>query len=134
MGRRHGGKGAGRSPSMRLRIFRNSSLGTADWNVTYRPCRTTLAPILMSFSSGEVCDKCLTSPGGANVGFWLNPDILTGVAGHLLCPHNRTFKPRGRFATNSVRYTPNSGRLGQVFRMFSLVAIGCKLTLESHDP
>ena len=40
MGRRHGGKGAGRNPSMRRRIFRNSSLGTAtsvNWKVTYRP-------------------------------------------------------------------------------------------------
>ena len=53
MGRRHGGKGAGRSPSMSRRIFRNKSLGTAtsaSWNVTYRPWLTTLAPIFTNFS------------------------------------------------------------------------------------
>jgi hypothetical protein len=66
----HGGKGAGRSPSMRRRIFRNKPLGTAtsaNWNVTYRPCRATFAPILMSFSRSVVNDQCSTSCGRASV-------------------------------------------------------------------
>ncbi len=68
----HGGKGAGRSPSMRRRIFRNSSLGTAtsaSWKVTYRPWLTTLAPILTSFSRSVVNDQCSTSFGTANFSF-----------------------------------------------------------------
>ncbi len=66
MGRRHGGKGAGRSPSMRRRIVRNSSLGTAtsaSWKVTYRPWLMTLAPILISFSLSVVRDQCSASLG-----------------------------------------------------------------------
>ena len=60
MGRCHGGTGAGRSPSMRQRIFRNSSLGTAtsaSWKVTYRPWLTTLAPILITLDR-----LCRSSP------------------------------------------------------------------------
>ena len=40
-------------------FFWNSSLGTAtsaNWNVTYRPWFTTLAPILTSFSRSVVSD------------------------------------------------------------------------------
>ncbi len=65
----NGGKGAGRSPSMRRRIFRNSSLGTAtsaNWNVTYRPWLTTFAPIFTNFSHSVVSDQCSTSFGKAN--------------------------------------------------------------------
>ena len=53
----YAGTGLRRRSSIRLRIFRNSSLGTAtsaNWNVTYRPCRTTFAPILTSFSRSVV--------------------------------------------------------------------------------
>ncbi len=49
MGRRHDGKGAGRSPSISRRMRRDRSLATAtsaNWKVTYRPCLTTLAPNL----------------------------------------------------------------------------------------
>ena len=70
MGRRHGGKGAGRSPSMRRRIFWNNTLGTAtsaSWNVTYRPWLTTFAPIFTSFSRSVVNDQCSTSFGKASV-------------------------------------------------------------------
>ena len=62
--------GLGRRSSIRLRIFRNNSLGTAtsaNWNVTYRPWRTTLAPILTSFSRSVVRDQCSTSFGKASV-------------------------------------------------------------------
>jgi len=54
---------------MSRRIFRNSFLGTAtsaNWNVTYRPWRTILAPILISFSRNAVSDQCPTSVGDAN--------------------------------------------------------------------
>ncbi len=40
MGRRHGGNGAGRRPSMRRRIFWNSSFGAAGW----RQCTTSPSP------------------------------------------------------------------------------------------
>ncbi len=78
MGRRHGGKGAGRSPSMRRRVFRNSSLGTAtsaNWNVTYPPWLTTLAPILVSFSRSVVMDQCSTFCGSANVSYGSFADV-----------------------------------------------------------
>ena len=60
----------GRRSSIRRRIFRNRSFGTAtsaNWNVTYRPWRTTLAPILTSFSRSVVNDQCSTSFGKASV-------------------------------------------------------------------
>jgi len=66
----YAGAGLRRRSSIRLRIFRNSSLGTAtsaNWNVTYRPCRTTFAPILTSFSRSVVNDQCSTSFGKASV-------------------------------------------------------------------
>ena len=52
-----------RRSSIRLKIFWNKLLGTAtsaNWNVTYRPWRTTLAPILTSFSRSVVSDQCST--------------------------------------------------------------------------
>ncbi len=39
---------------------------------------------------------------------------FTPITGHS--------NPDGQFATNSVRYTLNSGRLGEVFRMFAVDA------------
>ena len=66
----YAGTGLRRRSSIRLRIFRNSSLGTAtsaNWDVTYRPWRTTLAPILTSFSRSVVNDQRSTSFGKANV-------------------------------------------------------------------
>ena len=53
IGRRHGGKGASRSPSIRRGISTNGVLGMATsaiWKVMQRPWRTTLAPIFTSFS------------------------------------------------------------------------------------
>ncbi len=50
-----------RSRSIRPRMAANSSRGTATsatWNITYRACRTTLAPILMSFSRSVVSVQC----------------------------------------------------------------------------
>ncbi len=66
----YAGAGLRRRSSIRVRIFRNSSLGTAtsaNWNVTYRPWRTTFAPILTSFSRSVVNDQCSTSFGKASV-------------------------------------------------------------------
>ena len=71
---RHVGAGFGRRPSISRRISANSRRGIATsaiWNVTYRPCRTTLAPILISFSRKVVSDQCSTSLGGANFRLWL---------------------------------------------------------------
>ncbi len=53
----YAGTGLRRRSSIRLRIFRNRSLDTAtsaSWKVAYRPWRTTLAPILTSFSRSVV--------------------------------------------------------------------------------
>ena len=59
----HVGAVFGRRPSISCRISANNRRGiaiSASWNVTYRPCRTTLAPILISFSrrmvSGRLAD------------------------------------------------------------------------------
>ncbi len=60
MERRHGGKGAGRKPSIRRSMLANRLLGiatSANWNLIYRPCRTTLAPILISLDR-----LCRSSP------------------------------------------------------------------------
>ena len=46
---------------MRSRMAANRSRGTAtsaSWNVTYLACRTTFAPILISFSRSVVNDQC----------------------------------------------------------------------------
>ncbi len=59
-----------RRSSIRFRVFRNSSFGTANpanWKVTYRPWLTILAPILISFSRSVVRDQCSISFGKANV-------------------------------------------------------------------
>ena len=77
----YAGAGLRRRSSIRLRIFRNRSLGTAtsaNWNVTYRPCRTTFAPILTSFSRSVVNDQCCAVPG----------------YGRVRCPHCRAKPPR----------------------------------------
>ena len=53
---------------MRSRIAANNSRGTATsaiWNVTYLKCRTTFAPILISFSRSVVSDQCFTDLGDA---------------------------------------------------------------------
>ena len=50
---RHVGAGFGRRPSISRRMSANSRRGIATpaiWKVTHRPCRTTRAPILISFS------------------------------------------------------------------------------------
>ncbi len=54
---------------MRSRIAANKSRGTATstiWNITYFACRTTFAPILISFSRSVVNDPCFTDLGSAN--------------------------------------------------------------------
>ena len=84
MDRRHGGKGAGRSPSTRRRIFRNSALGTATsagWNVAYPAWLTTLAPIFTSLSRSVVSDQCSTSFGNARVSGWLESRLTGGAIG-----------------------------------------------------
>ncbi len=66
----YAGTGLRRRSSIRPKIFWNKLLGTAtsaNWNVTYRPWRTTLAPILTSFSRSVVSDQCSTSFGKASV-------------------------------------------------------------------
>ncbi len=50
--------------AIRLRIAENKfrvTATSANWNVTYRECRVTLAPILTSFSRNVVSDQCFTS-------------------------------------------------------------------------
>ncbi len=70
-------RGLARRSSIRRRISRNRLRGTgtsANWNVTYRPCRTTLARILISFSSKAVGDQCSTASGNARVRLWLKAE------------------------------------------------------------
>ena len=78
---RHAGFGGGaRRSAIKPRTCANRARDTAtsaSWNVTYRPCRTTLAPILTSFSrrvdrdyftsavgtrrkspNARICDRC----------------------------------------------------------------------------
>ena len=65
----HVGAGFGRKPSISRRISAKSLRGiatSASWNVTYRPCRTTFASILISFLRSIVSDECSTSAGKAN--------------------------------------------------------------------
>ena len=55
--RRYVEAGFGRKPSISCKISANNRRGTAtsaSWTVRHRPCRTKLAPILISFSRGEV--------------------------------------------------------------------------------
>ena len=59
----YAGAGLDRRSSIRLRIFRNSSLGTAtsaNWNVTYRPWLTTLAPIFRLVAASSSGDTSVT--------------------------------------------------------------------------
>jgi len=65
----YAGAGLRRRSSIRLKIFRNSALGTAtsaNWNVAYQPWRTTLAPIFTSFSRSVVSDQCSISYGSTD--------------------------------------------------------------------
>ncbi len=78
----YAGAGLRRRSSIRRRIFRNSSLGTAtsaNWNVTYRPWRTTLAPIFTSLDwlcrSSPQRGQRSTSFGKARVRLWLIAEI-----------------------------------------------------------
>ena len=74
----HAGTGLRRRSSIRPKIFRNSSLGAAtpaNWNVTYRPWRTTLVPILTSYSRSVVIDQRAASSGCANFRLRLQADI-----------------------------------------------------------
>jgi hypothetical protein len=63
-------RGPGRSTSIRRRISAKSCLGmatSASWKVTLRLWRTTLAPILISFSRKVVNDQCSTASGSLAV-------------------------------------------------------------------
>ena len=68
--RRHVSAGLGRRPSISCRFAANRRRGiatSASWNVTDRPCRTTLPPILIGFSRSVLSDQCATSLGRADV-------------------------------------------------------------------
>jgi hypothetical protein len=74
MGRRHGGKGAARSPSIRRSISANRvrlTATSASRKVTVRPWRTAFAPILTSLSRSVVSDQWSISLGSANFRYWL---------------------------------------------------------------
>ena len=94
----YAGAGLGRRSSIRLRIIRNSSLGTAtsaNWKVTWRPWRTTLAPILTNFSRIVVVDQSSASSGRTTFRLWLKADI-----------------PK---AAHNVRLSPDSGHARRTF-------------------
>ncbi len=85
----YAGTGLRRRSSIRLRIFRNRLQGTAtsaNWNVTYRPWRTTLALILTSFSRSVVIDQCSTSFGKARVRSWLQAAVRPHIRSRPLYP------------------------------------------------
>ncbi len=63
----YAGAGLRRRSSIKLKIFWNKLLDTAtsaNWNVTYRPWLTTLAPIFTNFSRSVVSDQCSAAPVG----------------------------------------------------------------------
>ncbi len=99
--RRHVGAGLGRRPSISCRIAANSRRGiatSASWNVMDRPCRATLAPILISFSRSVVSDQCATSLGSANVAFCAGFSDARHDAGSWArgCRRPRSAKARNR--------------------------------------
>jgi hypothetical protein len=87
-----------RRSSIRLRIFRNSSFGTAtsaNWNVTYRPWLTTLAPIFTI--SPATCSATSTlSP-------WAAPMSAYG--------YKRRFGPRRWHDRSTSESRPSNGNI-----------------------
>ncbi len=80
-------------PSISRRISANNRRGlaiSASWNVTYRPCWTTLAPILVSFSRSVVSGQCSTSSGSANISCGSRADERGRRHEGLLLGVNRT--------------------------------------------
>jgi hypothetical protein len=68
--RQHGASSGGRSLATRSPMRPNSSGGTATSairKIAYRPCATTFAPILTTFSRRLVSDHSATSLGNAEV-------------------------------------------------------------------
>ena len=66
----YAGAGLRRKSSVRPKTFWNKLPGTAtlaNWNVTYLPWRTTLAPIFTSFWRGVFSDQCSIASGNARV-------------------------------------------------------------------
>ena len=69
----YAGTGLRRRLSIRPKIFWNKLLGTAtsaNWNVTYRSWRTSLAPILTSFSRSVVSHQRSVRARGVNFCSW----------------------------------------------------------------
>ena len=82
---------------MKRRNFRNSSLGTAtsaNWNGTYRPWLTTLAPLMIGFSRSGVIDQRSASSGRANFRIWLLARMRSRVRIGLLYPRKQPFDRR----------------------------------------
>ncbi len=81
-----------RRSSIRPKIFWNKLLGTAtSANRKVTPWRTTLAPILTSFSRSVVTDQCSGSSGMAD--FSLGPDLASHTSNVNGC-----FRQSTRFA------------------------------------
>ena len=96
------GAGLGRNSSIRRKISRNRFRGTAtsvSWNVTYRPCLSTFAPIFTSLSRSVVSHQRSVWARGVNFCSWLAPD-LNGRA------NNFRYYPESRHA---LRGHPQSG-------------------------
>ncbi len=92
---RHGGKGAGRTQSIRCGIPSNRALWiatSASWNVIKRPWRTTLAPILMTLSRCAVSNQATTFQSSPYVRVWLDSDIPWGTQERLLLSRKPTFE------------------------------------------
>jgi hypothetical protein len=75
--------------------------------VTSRPCRTTLAPILRSFSRSVVSDRCSTSVGDANFRSWPRSEIPATSTVGPLCPERRPSNTEVRFSAKYVRFIPS---------------------------
>ena len=103
----------GHRPSINRRISANNCrriASSASWKVTYRPCRTTLAPILTNFSRSVVSHQRSVWAREVNFCCWLQADYLITSAPRPVYPQLRTFKPHVCFRADCVRSTPSSGR------------------------
>ncbi len=113
---RHAGfGGGGRRSAIKPRTCANRARDTAisaSWNVTYRPWRTTLAPILTSFCRSIVNDQRSASSGGAHVACGSFLPVYRGSQQRPEVGVKRTF-PREGPVLGAFRTCIGHGRNGE---------------------
>ena len=107
----YAGAGLGRRTSIRARTFWNKPLGSAtsaNRNVTYRPCLTTFAPILIRRTRSDVSHQRSVRARGVNLCLWLR---LFGPCPRHDRPTSRSRPTIGddRFAPDFVCFTSRCG-------------------------